>query len=150
MSDVNAERDQLHGELESVDQEFWAEWNRTLGTWAFSFGPLRIQRPVGSQTIMRVYVSFNTICFVAGIILAFPGGQLANIGVALIVGALFSFGALVSQFWTVVTQLQQEKFDQLGVRSPGLDKLEELAARRAELSKRLSELDQISPDKGSS
>jgi hypothetical protein len=149
MSDVNAERDQLRGELKSVNQEFWAEWNRTLGTWAFSFGPLRIQRPVTSQTIIRVYVSFNTICFIAGIILVFPGGQLANIGVALIVGSLFSFGAFVSQFWTVVTQLQQEKFDQLGVRS-GLDKLKELAARRAELSRRLNELDQISPDKGSS
>ena len=149
MSDVNAERDQLRGELKSVNQEFWAKWNRTLGTWAFSFGPLRIQRPVRSQTIIRVYVSFNTICFIAGIILVFPGGQLANIGIALIVGALFSFGAFVSQFWTVVTQLQQEKFDQLGVRS-GLDKLEEIAARRAELSKRLDELDQISPDKGSS
>jgi hypothetical protein len=45
--------------------------------------------------------------------------------------------------------MQQEKFDQLGVRS-GLDKLKELGARRTELSKRLDELDQISPDKGSS
>jgi hypothetical protein len=46
----------------------------------------------------------NLACFIAGIAFIFLGGVMATVGVALLVGALFSEGAYVGQLWTIAAQ----------------------------------------------
>lgn len=149
MDDANAERHQLREELEAVEREFWTEWGRTRPRLGFSLGPLRIWHQIGSMFIARVYFLFNTACFIAGVALAFLGGVFASIGVALIVGALFSFGAFVSQVWAVVAQHDRELLDQLAP-DPQLEKLRDLGVKRAELFRRWDNSDQASPGKSQS
>jgi hypothetical protein len=140
MNDINAERRRLHEELQAVDQEFREAWYGVVGGWQFSLGPFKIERKIGSGTIARVYVIFNAACFVTGIVFVPLGGTVSTIGVALIVGALFSFGAFVSQFWTVVTQQELDMSERICTDDAQFVKFRELDARRTELLQRLDRL----------
>jgi hypothetical protein len=92
MTDMSAERRRLLEELREVDSEYNTELERISGVWRFSLGSFTIKRPASAMFITQVYVIFNIACFITGIILASLGGVLTAIGVAMIVGALFSFG----------------------------------------------------------
>ena len=141
MNDVNAELRQLREELQAVDQEFREAWYSIAGEWQFSLGPINIQRKIGSVTIAQVYVIFNAACFATGIALALLGGTISTVGVSLIVGALFSFGALVAQFWTIVTQQRLDLNKQIYTNNDAqFAKFRELDAKRTELLKRLDRL----------
>jgi fatty acid desaturase len=146
MSDTHAEQRRLREEIQAVGDELWNELNRG-SWWHFSFGPIKVQRRVESGFITRVYVAFNAVCFTAGVVLVFFGDIAASVGVALIVGALFSFGAFVSQFWAVVAQQEHELIKELEG-DDRLARLRELRKKQVELSGRLNGL--IRPNSGES
>jgi hypothetical protein len=149
MNDSNTELRRLREELRVADDEFFKAWaSLTDNQWVFSFGPVRLQREIASTFLGQVYVIFNGACFVAGIVLCFLSGVPAEIGVALIVGALFSFGAFVSQFWAVVTQRRWEILDQVAP-NPQRAKLRLLGERRAALLMRLDNFERSNADKSS-
>ncbi len=147
MVDMSAELRQLLEELRAVDAEFSAELDRISGEWNFSFGPFKIRHQISSGLITQAYVAFNAACFIAGVALAFTGGVFTAIGVAMIVGALFSFGTFATQFWAV--QAQDEINMQRKLSGDAYQaKLKALAAKRVELFQRIENLRQ--PQSGKS
>jgi hypothetical protein len=58
-----------------------------------------------------------------GIVLSLLGRSLESLGVALVVGAIFSFGAFISQFWAVSSQREFE------TRTAVFGEIDELKAR---------------------
>jgi hypothetical protein len=138
MDDVDVERRRLYRELQKAEVDLV----RRMYAWHFSVGPFHIDRVVTPQHTARIYVAFNIACFVAGLVLAPMGGALDTIGVSLIVGALFSFGTFVSQFWAIQTQLEVDVAkDVLGKEV----EFDELVEKRADLRRRLKEFNQEHP-----
>jgi hypothetical protein len=141
MADMSTELHQLLEELRAVDAEFNAELERISGVWNFALGPFTIRRPASAKFVTQIYGVFNAACFIAGITLASIGGVFAAIGVAMIVGALFSVGAFVAQFWTV--QAQDEINIQRKISGDGYQaKLKALEAKRLALFRRIEKLSQ--------
>lgn len=136
MSDVSAEVQRLRDEAQAVDAEFMTAWNEA-NTWRFSLGPFRIRKRIGSQYITRVFVLFNSACFATGLILAPMSGALDTIGVSLIVGALFSFGSFIAQFWAIQAQ---HEFD-MTMSLTGEAELKQILEKRNSVYRRLEELE---------
>lgn len=88
MDDVNAERKRLREELQIAE----ANLVRQMYAWGYSVGPFHLNRAVLPRLTSRIYVAFNLLCFVTGVVLAPQGGAFDTVGVSLIVGALFRSG----------------------------------------------------------
>jgi membrane protein implicated in regulation of membrane protease activity len=95
-----------------------------------------------------IFATLTLAAFILGIVFILQHGTLASLGGPLIVGALFSASAFVSQFWAVDFQryLEVRNF----VYRKKWDYLKKLAEREAELNARIDELesrtDKIHPD----
>jgi len=112
MVDENkAEETQLQEELRRADEAFRTEYKRLLGIWQFGFGKIGVRAPAHAGFITSIYILFNFLCFAAGVIFALFKGALQSIGIALIVGGLFSFGAFVAQFWAIQVERENEVFN---------------------------------------
>jgi hypothetical protein len=109
--DAQARKSQLQEELRLAEEAFQAEHDNLLGVWQFGFSKLRIRAAVDSEFITLTYVLFNLLCFVAGVVFIPFGGALQSLGIALIVGGLFSFGAFVAQFWAIQVGKEREVFN---------------------------------------
>lgn len=107
-SKASSDGDVLREKLEETQGLFWEEFAHVAATWNFGIGPFRLRRVVSSQGITRVYVMFNVLCFAVGVGLIAVGGIPGNVGIALVVGALFAFGSFVSQVWAVAAQHERE------------------------------------------
>jgi hypothetical protein len=101
-------------DLDSLRQEL-LETEDTIRTkisdmriWRLRLGPLVLARQVGSQTVTHLYMVFNTVLFGAGVVMAFLESPVQELGIALIVGAIFSYGSFLSQFWTVLVQNERD------------------------------------------
>lgn len=104
MADRSAERRQLLEEIRVIDAKINTELERISGVWNFSLGPFKMTRKASAMFITQIYTVFNMACLIAGIALAFIGSTFTAIGVALIVGAVFSFGTFATQLWAVQAQ----------------------------------------------
>ena len=113
MDDVGSELAHLHEELRKTEVAFWKEFDRTVARWDLRIGPLRFTTPVTPKMLALIYLLFNALCFVAGAVFAVFGGVWAALGVALIVGSLFSYGAFVGQSWVIVRQRAIGIFDRV-------------------------------------
>ena len=138
MSDSQAEVNQLTAELRAIDDEIDREIARLSSHWTLQFGPFKLS-VTGVKSISLIYVVFNVACFVFGIAFVLLRGVLANLGIALIVGAIFSFGTLIAQVWAISVQnasnivaqafgnIRNRRLENLG------EKYAELVGRRDEL-----------------
>jgi hypothetical protein len=133
---TGSERKQLRKELRSVIAELRTENSRNATKWNFGLGPFYISTRVGSMNVAQAYVVFNLICFATGLALAFFNGNLATIGVALIVGSLFAFGAFIAQFWATLIQVELSR----RTNSKNSNKIKELADKADDLAQRLRDL----------
>ena len=77
--------------------------------WRLQLGRIAIHKPVGSQAITKAYLALNGVSFAGGFTAIFFGHPWQDVGVALVVGALFSIGAFVAQFWAL--QVAREQAD---------------------------------------
>ena len=98
---TSADPAELRKALEEAWRAYQREFDRLTPTWQFAIGPLKFQRHIGSTAITWTYTGFNIICLAAGIFAILSHGVWTSLGVALVVGALFSFGTFVSQWWVV-------------------------------------------------
>ena len=103
--------------------------------WRVKFFPFDIT-VTKVESIALVYVAFNVVCFVLGIAFVFLGGVLTSLGVAMIVGALFSFGAFWAQIWAISMQ----KDNNIVIQALKSKELEDLLKRYVEISRRIAEL----------
>jgi hypothetical protein len=147
MDDRSAELSRLHEELQKTDEAFWREFHDTFARWNLGIGPLRISSPATSHQVAIMYLSFNALCFAAGVTFALFGGVWAALGVALVVGSLFSFGAFLAQLWVVMRQRGIEVVDRLyGNREYG--DLERLGRMRQDILDRIEKLRDSLPAEG--
>ena len=85
------------------------EFHRSLSGWHFAAGPVYLRGAFSSMRLARYFVAFHVLVGVVGGALIFSDGPARELGMALVVGALFAFGAFVSQLWAV--QVQHERGD---------------------------------------
>jgi hypothetical protein len=78
-----------------------------LTTYRFYLGPLRLKARFGSMRLARYLYGFHLLTGVAGGILIFQRGPAAELGIALVVGTLFSAGALGAQLF--MYQISKER-----------------------------------------
>jgi hypothetical protein len=86
-----------------------AEYNKLMDNmsgWQFHMGPIRLSGYFTSMRFARYFVGFHIVVGVAGAVLIFFGGPPRDLGMAMVVGALFGFGAFLAQVWTV--QVEKE------------------------------------------
>ena len=139
VDDISKKRRQLEETLRAADEEFWQEYVRAASTWRVDFGPIHMPFVIGSQQVAKIYALFNALCFVVGVVLCFFRGILAGLGIALVVGSLFTFGAFVSQFWVAVYTREVEWSNRVHSEAD-VEKLQHLDQERSELRKRLEGL----------
>jgi hypothetical protein len=95
------------------------------------------------MAIARTFVGFCVLTFVAGAAMALVPST-RELGIAVVVGSIFSFGSFVTQFWAVVVQNERQAHDLIWgepdrrqarhlIRRHGrlLDRLDQLEARHA-------------------
>lgn len=150
MTEPEAEVDRLRRELADTEAAFWKEYvNQAIGhtgffdpaaPWRFGLGPIRIRYPASPMFIVQVFVLFHILCFAVGAALIFTTGPTRELGIAMVVGAIFAFGAFVAQFWAVsyerANAIYKEAVGDLETR-----KLKRLAAKRAEIASQIEHLE---------
>jgi hypothetical protein len=80
---------------------------RNFSTWSIGIGKLKISASVGTQAIAVAFVAWHVLAAVAGIVLTIIWKE-KELGVALIVGALFGIGSFMAQFWSQAMDTQRE------------------------------------------
>ena len=87
---------------------------REFHTWNIGVGKLRIQAAVGTNFIAVAFVLWHLALGTAGVlsILLWEGGR--ELGIALLVGALFSFGSFLAQFWSQAMDKHREFVEKVG------------------------------------
>ena len=129
----------LEADLRVTNEAIQRELNRVASSWNFTFGPIHIPFRFGPGVITAFYASFISLCFIAGVVFCFFGGIFAALGAALVVGALFSFGAFVAQFWLITQQARQKVSDSI-FDEERLADVRKLADKRRVLINRLKDL----------
>ena len=130
MTESNSELDQLIKQFKDTDEALSEGLQKEASWWSWRIGRIGIQRVFPSGLITLVYVLFNVITFVLGVIFSLLGGVFNSLGIALVVGSIFSAGTFVTQFWAVAVQRENETWAQV---TGSLDNLKYLAKKRAAL-----------------
>ena len=74
-------------------------------------GPFRKSNTISLEVLIAGYVLFNIICFATGIGFIFLKGAFQALGIALVVGSVFSFGTSMAQWWDHAWQKQKDVLD---------------------------------------
>ena len=133
MTDPIEARAALAGQLKSVDYEMQKEIRRRSSQ-GWGLGPIRFEASSGIITIG--YIAFHAACFVIGIVLITLGGIPRDVGIAVVVGALFAFGSFMAQWWAVVVQREISVRDAADQESDAA-LWRELTLRRARISRQI-------------
>jgi hypothetical protein len=84
-------------------EDLWTEWQELrdeLSTWHFYVGPIGISARFNSMRFTRYFVGLHLLVALCGTDLIFVSdGVPRDLGLALVVGALFGFGAFIAQVW---------------------------------------------------
>lgn len=89
--------------------QYIAEHNRiydNLNTWHIGIGKFRVRGTIGTNGIAIVFVVWHLLAGTVGVVLTLNGSK--DLGIALVVGALFGFGAFLAQFWSQAMDTQRE------------------------------------------
>ena len=140
VEDSISELDRLSQELRETEAAFTDEFRRIASGWHLGIGRMHINAVVGPEMITVIYVAFNALCFAVGVAFVFFGGVFVSLGVAIIVGALFSFGAFLAQFYVVAFQREHERLERLFADERDAN-LKRLLEKRAQLISRIQSLD---------
>ncbi|RZT15200.1 hypothetical protein EV649_5986 [Kribbella sp. VKM Ac-2569] len=96
----------LSDQLDAIDEARAEAEGDRYNWWAVVVGPLRLAGYVGSQHLGWLFAGFHLVVASTGILFFFLPGNLPNLGAALVVGALFGFGAFLAQMWAI--QVERE------------------------------------------
>ena len=100
-------RADLYAELEQVTARMWALITPTS---QLQVGPVHVRRRIGSQAFAKIFVLLNLALGVTGGVLIFTDGKVADLGIALVVGAAFSLGAFVSAVWSLTVEAERNRY----------------------------------------
>ena len=79
-----------------------------LQTWHMSAGRVRVSGRFGSMRLAQVFLGFHLLIVLSGGALIFVGGAAQSLGIAMVVGAIFGFGAFIAQVWAL--QVERERW----------------------------------------
>jgi hypothetical protein len=119
--------------------------------WQLKAGPVSLHGALTSSQITWLYILFNAACIAAGVALVFFKGYLQTLGISLIVGGLFSFGAFAAQLWSVALQEENKVFDRAydpACRDPRYSELQYWALKYWDLYQRERTGSGLSPTAG--
>ena len=134
------DREELQRQLDTMEKELRHGTQKLTSVWELGIGGAIVNPIVGSGLISGLYFVFNGCCLVAGIVLTLYGTVAQSVGVALIVGSIFSIGAFVAQFWMVTVQ-QERSVDE---RIKGVDsRIVQLQETHREIIRLRDQIDQI-------
>ncbi|WP_129665904.1 hypothetical protein [Phytoactinopolyspora endophytica] len=91
--------DAPYSELDKLQTEF----DRLMAnaqTWQLWWGPFRIRARLGSQRLAAIFTAFHFVVVVTGSMLLIADAQ-GELGLALVIGGLFAFGAFLAQVWAL-------------------------------------------------
>ena len=100
-------RADLYAELDQVTARMW---ELLTPSWQLQVGPVRVRRRIGSQAFAKIFVLLNLALGVTGGVLIFTDGKVADLGIALVVGAAFSLGAFVSAVWSLTVEAERNRY----------------------------------------
>lgn len=140
MTEPDTEADRLHRELSDVESAFWEEYQKLTTGWQFSFGPIRIKHHVSQMFIAQAFIVFHLVCFAGGVGLIFTAGATRELGIALVVGSIFAFGAFVSQFWALSIEEGRALYKEVLGEQETRD-LKQLAKKREQIMSRIEQLE---------
>lgn len=141
MNSEKMPRDESQYELRLAAERLWTEYRR-VGPRRSVSNPTQWQMRISSALFAIIYALFNAACLILGVIFVFSKGAVQTLGVSLLVGGLFSFGAFVAQFWSAAMQREAQAIDRAfdeGSRDIRYTDLRRLAKAFWELSERVSE-----------
>jgi hypothetical protein len=98
--DPDEHRAALSQQLISAEQELERQIVLRIGL--SGLGPIRFRASSGWITIG--YIIFNLACLAVGFVLITYPGTPRDIGIAVVAGAIFAFGAFAAQWWAVLVQ----------------------------------------------
>lgn len=139
---IDDPRRQIENELEQLDARMW-QVAHARG-WQIKLGPLWIRRRIGSQVSAKLYVATNGVLLVAGAVLIFAEGAAADLGIAIVVGAIFAMGSFLGMVWSLTVEKERQSLDLL-YGDEIRDQLEKLRAQRNALYTELGNLTDDTP-----
>jgi hypothetical protein len=142
----DSQSDRLSQELSEAMDEFRVEIDRVTRVWGFWTGHgNRIIGPYNATQVASIYRIILLALFVVGVILSVVNHGTGGLGVALVVGSIFAFGAWMAQAWYLSREEELRLRNELlgGLMERDLRKY---ASRCKDIAKRIDELDKSRPD----
>jgi hypothetical protein len=130
----------LEKDLSEVDEEL-DEIVAEAHAWHLGRGRLSIRASLSQQTLFLLFVGFHLATSLGGVALILWGrGRAADLGIALLVGALFGIGAFMAEVWGRTVD-KAAWLDDIGYWEPIRARFRELVKRRQALRERLEALE---------
>jgi hypothetical protein len=127
-----SELEALHAQLADLQHQLDAGYRNVAQSHSWGFIGVN-SRVFDGARITAILVLLNCAALVTGVVLTATGSSLDSLGVALVVGAIFGFGAFGGQFWALATQREVYVYDQITGRIDQLRVLRErYTAREAD------------------
>lgn len=134
--------DQLRRELNDIEAVLWPSyWDLAKG-WLSVFGPPTIRRRASPIFIAQVFALFHILCFAIGAGLIFTSGAAHELGIAMVVGSIFAFGAFLGQLFSIAYVHTNEIAQQI-TGSQKLNDLKQLAGRREAIMGQIEQLEKL-------
>jgi hypothetical protein len=130
----------LNVELSEAYNRFYAELNSVTPQWGYWTKRGRILGPYDAGQVAGIYRGLLVVFFVTGVVLSVVGASVRELGVGLVIGSLFAFGAWMSQAWALSRQEEFILSDKLLGKLYHRD-LKHYAAQIQDITRRLEELD---------
>jgi hypothetical protein len=100
--------------LRKAQEELLREFDREIqSTWQIYVGRFNVPLQLSSGDFSWIYVGLDIAAFAFGIVCIFLGHSWRELGVALIVGAMFGIGAFVGQLLSVQLTTEEHQKDLL-------------------------------------
>ena len=100
----------------------------------------RILGPYNANQVAGIYRGLLVVFFVTGVVFSVVGSPVRELGVGLVIGSLFAFGAWMSQAWALSRQEEFILSDKLLGKFYQRD-LKRCAAQIVDIARRIEELD---------
>lgn len=104
MADSDTEIEELRHRLNEVHEEL----DKVLGyyySWQLHVGRWTLVRPLTSQLLFKLFLAFHlALSLIGGVLIVTGSGRLPELGIALVVGGLFSAGSFMTVLWEQVVE----------------------------------------------
>ncbi|GAB3248044.1 hypothetical protein [Kineosporia babensis] len=98
--------------MEQLRKDFHQQLVEPRQYWQLHYGPVRIRRRLSSRTVTSTFLSFWLLTLAAGLAAIFFDST-QELGIALVVAAVFTAGSFLIQLWTAQIEVEHSLYSQL-------------------------------------